>query len=116
MYSALFGGGVFIARWCKLAFRLRGGEGTAAFDFSDNISDLAAFRKRYSAAINGLVLTREEKDEMFKARIDVFDMNETIFAELRTSVEYRRRVRNVIYVLLAALVFILALLAWRYVY
>ena len=62
------------------------------------------------------MLTREEKDEMFQARIDVFDMNETIFAELRTSVEYSRRVRNVIYVLLAALVFILALLACRYVY
>ena len=63
-----------------------------------------------------MVLTREEKDEMFQARIDVFDMNEAIFAELRTSVEYRRRVRNVIFVLLATLVFILAHLACRYVY
>ena len=47
---------------------------------------------------------RPSKDDMFQARIDVFDMNETIFAELRTSVEYRQRVRNVIFVLLAALV------------
>ena len=73
MNSALFGGGVFIARWCKFALS-------------------------NCTAINGLMLTREEKDDMFQARIDVFDMNETIFAELRTSVEYRRRVRNVIYV------------------
>lgn len=113
MYCALFGGGLFFARWCKFAFRLRGGEGTAAFDFSHTIPDMRAFRNRYSAALNGLVLTRKEKDEIFQARIDVFDMNETIFAELRSSFEYRRRVRNVVYALLAGLAFIVALLAWR---
>jgi heme oxygenase len=92
MYSALFGGGAVIRTWCSKAFGLQGPDGTRAFDFSGAIPDRPAFRRRYNAALNALPLTREEKEVICAQRQEIFRLNSTLFAEMRASAAYRRRV------------------------
>lgn len=110
MYMAMFGGGTILRTWFKKAFGLQGLDGTRAYDFSEAIPDRAAFRKRYHGALNNLALSRAEREVLFQQKQEIFRLNSTIFAEVRSSKEYRQRVRLVL------LVFALILLALYFIY
>lgn len=102
MYMAMFGGGAILRVWFQKAFRLRGADGTRAYDFSDTIPDRAAFRSRYHGALNALHLSRGERETLFRQKQAIFALNSTIFEEVRASKEYTARVRRVLAVLALA--------------
>jgi heme oxygenase len=108
MYVGMFAGGQIVRGWCKTALRLRDDEGTKAFDFSATIPDVKEFRQtRYNEAFNSLQLTQNERDSIIEQKRKIFEMNNKIFAELRTTAEYRSRVAFVFTCLLG-----IAIVAW----
>lgn len=96
MYMALFGGGVFVKKWIRNAFKYPDGVGTAIFDFSHTIDDVSLFQQQYYDAINRISLSRMDKNAIIEHKKRVFQYNDTIFEELRESTVYTQRVRDVL--------------------
>jgi heme oxygenase len=108
MYVGMFAGGQIVRGWCKTALRLKNDDGTKALDFSATIPDVKEFRRgRYNDAFNSLQLTREERDSIIEQKRRIFELNNTIFAELRASAEYRSRIAFVLACMLG-----LAIVIW----
>lgn len=92
MYMAVFAGGNILRKWIGKAFGYGDGVGVAAFDFSATVTDTKAFVKSYDGALNRIALTEEEKERIIACKKRIFDMNDTIFQELRTTKTYIMRV------------------------
>lgn len=109
MYVGMFAGGQVVKSWCQRAFRLEDGKGTRAYDFSETIPDIRAFRRRYDDALNSLTLTSEDRDAIVQQKIEIFEMNNKLIGELRQTTEYRRRVAIVVAFFLVVLLLLYAL-------
>ena len=76
MYLALLAGGQIIKKIVKKTLGLSGDDGMALFDFSQvNRSEL---RKEFCSTINGLNLSRREKDDIVSEKVLIFKMNNAI--------------------------------------
>jgi heme oxygenase len=103
MYSAMFAGGQILRSWFNKAFRLQGLDGTRAYGLSETIPDREQFQKRYNCALNDLDLSRDDKETIFKQRLEIFHLNSTLFEEIRESTEYKARVRKCLLVIVLLL-------------
>lgn len=92
MYLAIFAGGSILKKWVRSGFNLPPGKGTKVFDFSDTISDVIKFRKEYNGAMNRIALSRDEKERIIATKMQIFEANNAIFAEIRGNSAYKSHV------------------------
>ncbi|CDF38541.1 unnamed protein product [Chondrus crispus] len=114
MYLGMFGGGPIVKRWVRSAFSLPPGKGTKIFEFSDTIPDIPKFKKEYKDAMDRIALSRDEKERIVEMKKQVFAHNDTIFAEIRKTATYNRRVISV--VVKYALLFVVLLGTFRFLF
>ena len=101
LYAGLLAGGQIIRGWVVKAF----GGGVKLFEFDDPKTTLEDFK----GAVNRLALNRDEKDRVILYKRRVFEANDRVFAELRQSHVYRKRVRDVLAMIVGVLLVLILL-------
>lgn len=96
LYMDLLSNGTLLRRSVVNAFALTPPSGCAVFDFSDTISDISTFRRRFSDAINSISLADAQKELIIRQKRHVYEQNNSIVREICSPLLFQRRLRSIL--------------------
>ncbi len=108
MYLALLAGGQIIRRIVKRTLGLSGEAGLAIFHYGDESK--LKLKSFIIDTINGLELTREEKDAILQEKYRCFRMNNDIANSIKPTMASYQRIVKLVLALLTLILLVLFLL------